>query len=111
WVPRQIYRQHLESKAPGIEIDNRVWKGRDEFPTGQQITSQVNGQGLQAHFWHTGSSHPKGFCHDSIIPSVWPGQYPRFIGKIGNINFATMRPSRLRSGGDDQLVLEENFHV
>ena len=22
-----------------------------------------------------------------------------------------MRPSRLRSGGDDQLILEENFHV
>ena len=78
WVRRQIDRQHLESEATGIEIDDRIWKRRNEFPTGKQISTQMNGQGFQAHLGHTSSSLARwhGFLRAArgrLVPAACQG--------------------------------------
>ena len=68
----QIDWQHLQSKAMGIEIGHRIWKRGNELPTGKQIGAEMNGQGFQAHLGHANSSLAKGFCHNFIVPGIWP---------------------------------------
>src|SRR5262245_6827336 len=107
----QIDWQHLKGEPLRIGARDRIRKRGDEMAGPEPVGPQVHGKGPQADPRHAQSPRAERLRDDRVAPAVRPRQDPWLVDELGEIDLATARPPALQSGGNDELITEQNFHV
>jgi len=108
---RQGDGQFRQFVAESVEAQHRTRECRDERAGGGQIGAKGNGNSPHSDLWHVEAACPKSLRHNSVIPAGGSGQNPWLVDEVRKVDLATARPSALHTGGNDQFVIEKNFHV